>query len=182
MGWFHRCCTSTGCPMILPRSRRNSLCRRRLRHGLTATTALRGESRCPRSGCRARTCTRFWRKPQQKRPRKSTAKRLPARCSSRCHPPPPAGCAQPRGGSPSGRRAVWIPCRSRIWPTRWHDGARTGRYAPRWWPAACRNWSRVCARSPMVTPCMRPQWDKAIGDRCGYFPGRGRSGPQWALT
>ena len=89
------------------------------------------------------------------------------------------------------RLADWVDSReadskirwtSRIWRTRWRGVARTARCAPRWWPPRRANWRRVCGRWPMASSCTRPRWDRATGGRCGCFPGRGRSGPRWALT
>ena len=72
------------------------------------------------------------------------------------------------------RRTPWRP---RIWPTRWRGGARTGRCAPRWWPPACRNWSRVCGRWPTVTS--RMQAAVGQGDRGPVWVFSGQ-GSQWA--
>ena len=54
--------------MSLPRSRRDFLCRRRLRRGLTTSTTRRSGPRCRRSGCRERTSTPSSRKRRHKLP------------------------------------------------------------------------------------------------------------------
>ena len=77
------------------------------------------------------------------------------------------GCGRPRGGS------SWVEDRadsvvlSDLAYTL-AGGVRTGRCAPRWWPPACRNCSKVCGRWPMVTSRIRLRWDRASGTGVGF--------------
>ena len=126
--------------MSSPKSRRISLCRRKIRRGPPTVTERPGGRRCRRTGSREPTPTPFWSKLPRPPRQMHNATGKPKRrrrhhCCFRCRPPRPTNCAAPPAGWPTGCKhmTTW---RCRIWPTPWRAGVGTGRCARRSSPAA----------------------------------------------
>ncbi len=166
--------------MRWPRSRPNSLCRRRIRRGpATVTTAPAGGGVVVRvlGNERARDCGAGI--PRRRHPATRPARSASStdRCCSRCRPPRPTDCGKPRAGWPTGSTHT----RSDLAPSdlaytlarrRAHRPVRTAVIA-----GSLEELTERSARGRRRRLLrISPRSGRTTGDRYGCSPGRVRSG------